>query len=139
MSNLAQNETQRSHDGFVARRIGTHRRRIVRILFVEDKKSDVELCLQELKRMDFAVSMDWAQTPEEFAECLRTESHDLVVCDYSMPGWTGMEALDLLRRANQDIPFILVSSILDEDMTDAFIRKGAFDCVDKNRLNRKIH
>jgi diguanylate cyclase (GGDEF)-like protein/PAS domain S-box-containing protein len=136
MSNLVQNETQRSHDGFVARHIATHRRRIVRILFVDDKKSDVELCLQELKRMDFAVSMDWAQTPEEFAECLRTESHDLVVCDYSMPGWTGIEALDLLRRANQDIPFILVSSILDEDITDAFIRHGAFDCVDKNRLNR---
>ena len=67
---------------------------------------------------------------------MRTQSYDVIVCDYSMPGWTGMEALELLHQANQDIPFILATSILDEDMTDAFIRKGAFDCVDKNRLNR---
>ena len=47
-----------------------------------------------------------------------------------------MEALELLHQANQEIPFILATSILDEDMTDAFMQKGAFDCVDKNRLNR---
>ena len=53
-----------AHSGIMkdlARRIATHRRRIVRILFVDDKESDVELCLQELKRMDFAVSSDWVQ------------------------------------------------------------------------------
>ena len=109
---------------------------MVRILFVDDKESDVELCLHELKRMDFAVSSDWVQDPAEFRERLRTQSYDVIVCDYSMPGWTGMEALELLHQANQEIPFILATSILDEDMTDAFIRKGAFDCVDKNRLNR---
>ncbi len=136
MSNPAQNETHSNRHSLVARRVATHRRRIVRILFVDDKKSDVELCLQELKRMDFAVSMHRVQTSAEFAERLRTQSYDLIVCDYSMPAWTGMEALDLLRQSTLDIPFILVSSILDEDMTDAFLRKGAFDCVDKNRLNR---
>ncbi len=47
-----------------------------------------------------------------------------------------MEALELLHQAKQDIPFILATSILEEDMIDAFIRNGAFDCVDKNRLNR---
>jgi diguanylate cyclase (GGDEF)-like protein/PAS domain S-box-containing protein len=136
MSNLAQNESHPKHHSIVARRIATHRRRIVRVLFVDDKKSDVELCLQELKRMDFAVSMDWVQAPAEYAERLRTQSYDLIVCDYSMPTWTGMEALDLLLKVSPDIPFILVSGILDEDMTDDFIHKGAFDCVDKNRLNR---
>jgi diguanylate cyclase (GGDEF)-like protein/PAS domain S-box-containing protein len=47
-----------------------------------------------------------------------------------------MEALELVRQLNQEIPFILATSTLDEAMTDAFIRKGAFDCVNKNRLNR---
>jgi diguanylate cyclase (GGDEF)-like protein/PAS domain S-box-containing protein len=136
MSNLAQNETSRNHLGFISRRIATHRRRIIRILFVDDRKSDVELCLQELKRMDFAVSKDWAQTSEEFAKLLRTQSYDLIVCDYSMPGWTGMEALELLHRFNPETPFILVSSALNENMTDAFLRRGVFDFVDKNRLNR---
>jgi DNA-binding NtrC family response regulator len=88
------------------RRVAIHRHRVVRILFVDDKKSDVELCLQELKRMDFEVSKDWVQTPKEFAKHLRTRTYDLIVCDYSMPDWTGMEALELLHLFNTDIPFI---------------------------------
>ena len=109
---------------------------MVRILFVDDKKSDVDLCLQELKRMDFAVSSDRVQSPADFGKRLRTHSYDVIVCDYSMPGWTGMDALELLNRANRGIPFILATSILEEEMTNAFIGKGAFDCIDKNRLNR---
>jgi diguanylate cyclase (GGDEF)-like protein/PAS domain S-box-containing protein len=136
MSNLAQNGMHSNHHTLATRRMATHRRRIVRILFVGDKKSDVELCLQELKRMDFAVSMDWVQGTEEYEERLRTQSYDVIVCDSSMPAWTAMEALDLLRQVSPEIPFILVSSVLDEEMTDAFIHKGAFDCVNKNRLNR---
>jgi diguanylate cyclase (GGDEF)-like protein/PAS domain S-box-containing protein len=136
MSHLSQNETPRNHQSHPARRIATHRRRIVRILFVDDKESDVERCLQELKRMDFAVSADWVQVPAKFGERLRMQTYDVIVCDYSMTSWTGMEALEILQQENQEIPFILTSSILDEDMTDAFLRKGAFDCVDKNRLNR---
>jgi len=109
---------------------------MVRILFVDDRESDVEQCLHELKRMDFAVSADWVQLAAAFEERLRTQSYDVIVCDSSMPNWTGMEALELVHQLNQDIPFILATSSLDETVADAFIRKGAFDCVDKNRLNR---
>jgi len=131
-----QNERLQNHQLLGARLIATHRRRIVRILFVDEKESDVELCLHELKRMDFAVSSEWIRVAAEFRERLRTQSYDVIVCDYSMPAWTGMEALELLQQSNQDIPFILAARNLDEDITGAFMRKGAFDCVDKNRLNR---
>jgi diguanylate cyclase (GGDEF)-like protein/PAS domain S-box-containing protein len=135
---MVQNDAQRNPQIVAVRRIATHRRRMVRILFVDDRESDVELCLQELKRMDFAVSADWVQVPAEFAERLRTQSYDAIVCEYSMKGWTGMEALELLQHTNQEIPFILATRNLHEAMTvtDAFLRKGACDCVDKNRLNR---
>src|ERR1017187_331226 len=136
MPHPAQNETQQYRQNLAVRGIETLRRRIVRILFVDDRESDVELCLHELKQMDFAVSADWVQAREEFGERLRMQSYDVIVCDYSMLGWTGMEALELLNQANQEIPFILATSILEEDIADAFLRKGAFDCVDKNRLNR---
>jgi diguanylate cyclase (GGDEF)-like protein/PAS domain S-box-containing protein len=136
MSQPAQNETNWTPQNHPARRIATHRRRMVRILFVDDMESDVERCLQELKRMDFAVAADWVQSPGEFEERLRAQSYDVIVCDYAMPTWTGMEALDLLHQVKQETPFILASGNLDEAMTDAFIREGAFDCVDKNRLNR---
>ena len=111
---------------------------MVRILFVDDRESDVALCLHELKRMDFAISSDWVQVAGEFEERLRTQSYDVIVCDYSMPTWTGMEALELAHQVNPEIPFILAAKGLNESatLTDAFIRKGAFDCLDKNRLNR---
>jgi len=136
MTKLARTDRQQNHPSFIVHRVATHRSRIVRILFVDDKQCDVDLCLQELKRMDFAVSKDWVQLPGEFAERVLAESYDVIVCDYSMPSWTGMEALDLLHRHTIETPFILVSGVLDEEMTDAFLRKGAFDCVDKNRLHR---
>ena len=109
---------------------------MIRALIVEDDLADVELCLQELKRMDFAVTADWVQLQAEFVERLRTQSYDVIVCASSMPSWTGMEALELLHQAKQEIPFILTASTLEEAITDGFLRKGAFDCVDKNRLNR---
>src|ERR1035437_8377181 len=129
MPHPAQNEPYRYHQNLAPRRIETLRRLIVRILFVNDRESDVERCLQELKRMDFAVSADWVQVPAEFVERLRTQSYDVIVCDYSMPSWTGMEALELLHQLNQEIPFILATGILEKEMMDAVIRKGAFDCV----------
>jgi diguanylate cyclase (GGDEF)-like protein/PAS domain S-box-containing protein len=119
-----------------ARHLAIHRRRMIRILFVDQKESDVELCLHELKRMDFVVSSDWVQLLGEFRERLRTQLYDVIVCDYTLPGWTGMEALDLLQQSNVYIPFVLSASHLDEAMADAFMQKGAFDCLDKNRLNR---
>jgi len=109
---------------------------MVRILFVDHRESDVEPCLQELKRMDFAVTSDWVQFPAEFLERLRTQSYDVIVCNFALPGWTGMEALDLLHRSNVDIPFVLSASHLDEATADTFMKKGAFDCLDTNRLNR---
>jgi diguanylate cyclase (GGDEF)-like protein/PAS domain S-box-containing protein len=132
----AHNEKRQNHQFPGARLIATHRRRTVHILFVDDIESDVELCLHELKRMDFAVSSDWVQVPSEYRERLRTQSYDVIVCDNSMPGWMGMEALEILQQTNQNIPFILATGNLEEDIADTFMRNGAFDCVDKKRLNR---
>src|SRR5260370_3306033 len=98
MAHPAKNETNWTPQNLPARRIATHRRRMVRILFVDDRESDVERSLQELKRMDFAVAADWVQGPEEFGERLRAQSYAVIVCDYSMPCWTGMQALDLLHQ-----------------------------------------
>jgi diguanylate cyclase (GGDEF)-like protein/PAS domain S-box-containing protein len=135
MSHLAQNGTPRNGQNLAAR-LATHRRRKVRILFVDDRESDVERCLHELKRMDFAVFADRVQIPAEFGERLRAQPYDVIVSDYSMLSWTGIAALDLSHQSDQETPFILVASALDEGMRDTFMRKGAFDCVDKNRLDR---
>src|ERR1700688_1771286 len=118
MAHPAHNESRSEHQAFAARQIATHRRRKVRILFVDDRKSDVERCLHELKQMDFAVFADRVQIPAEVGERLRAQPYDVIVSDYSMLSWTGIAALDLLHQSDQETPFILVSSTLDEDMRD---------------------
>src|ERR1700690_1181825 len=95
---LSQILTFQQHPIQAAHRIPTHRRRKVRILFVDDKESDVELSLHELKRMDFAVSADWVQTLDDYKKRLGTQSYDAIVCEFSMTAWTGMEALEILNQ-----------------------------------------
>src|ERR1700722_5574305 len=85
-----------------SRQLATQRRRAVRILFVNEKRAGVQLCLNELKRMDFSVSSDRVQTAADFQEQLRTKSYDVIVCEYSMPNWTGLEALQFLQQSKQD-------------------------------------
>ncbi len=133
---IVQNETQQIHQSSGVNRFPAHQRRIVRILFVNDRESDVKLCLREFKRMGIPVSIDWVRDRAGFGERLRTKPYDVVVCDSSMATWTGIEVLELLRRVNQEIPFVLAANTLVQEMKNAYLRRGAFDCVDKSRLNR---
>jgi PAS domain S-box-containing protein len=109
----------------------------LRVLFVEDQMADVELCLRELRRAGLEVDADVARNRGEFLEFLRQGGHDLVLCDYNLPEWTGLDALEALRRhGNEDIPFILVSGSVGEEAAVELVRKGASDFIIKDRLVR---
>src|SRR5450759_5974335 len=136
MLQIAQQEPHQGHRGFGQRSLPTHRRRMIRALIVDDDLTDVELCLQELKRAQFAISADVVKTPADFIERLLKESYEVVLAAASVPGWTGLQALALLQEQEQEIPFILVTKDLETKIVDEFMRKGASDCVDKNRLVR---
>jgi diguanylate cyclase (GGDEF)-like protein/PAS domain S-box-containing protein len=109
---------------------------MIRALIVDDNLADVELCLQELKKAQFAVSADVVKTPEGFAERLRKERYDVVLADTAVPDWTGLQALALLQEMEHEIPFILVTKDPESEIADIFMKLGASDCVDKNRLVR---
>ena len=136
MHQLAQKETLQDHRGPAQRSLPTHRRRMIRALIVDDDLADVELCLQELKRAQFAISADVVKTRADFIERLRMERYDVVLADTAGAEWTGLQALALLQEQEQEIPFILVTKPLETDVVDEFMRKGASDCVDKTRLVR---
>src|SRR5712691_4097111 len=78
----------------------------LRVLLVEHCRSDAELCLQELKRAGFEVHCDIVQSPEEFSERIRSSTYDVVLADYQLPQWAGMDALALLRQLGKEIPFL---------------------------------
>jgi len=115
-----------------------HTRRQLRLLCVDRNSAEVELWLQELKRAQVAVRADLVQTREEFTERLRAQSYDVVLAEDSLSGWTGMDALELLRQQDKEIPFVLVTDTLRADIAEEFIKKGASDCVDKGHLVRLL-
>jgi diguanylate cyclase (GGDEF)-like protein/PAS domain S-box-containing protein len=136
MLHVAQNETEQDHRILAQRRLPTHRRRMIRALIVDDDLANVELCLQELKRAQFAISADVVKTRLDFVERLRMKRYDVVLAAVFVPEWTGLQALALLQMQEQEIPFILITSPLETEIVAEFMRRGAFDCVDKTRLVR---
>lgn len=108
----------------------------LRLLMVEDSTADVELELMTLRKNGFDVSADLAQTAEEFTLRVRTTTYDVILADYNLPQWRGTEALGILSRENLDVPLIVVTGYLGEEKAVDYIKRGATDCVLKDRLAR---
>ena len=133
---LQQNEMGQVRHALTASNIATYRRRIVRLLIAHDHEADVEPWLQELKKVQFAVSADVVQTPETFITRLRTQEYDVVLATGGMTNWTGSQVLEALRLEDKDTPFIFLGNASEEDLLEESIKKGASDCVCRNRLAR---
>ncbi|RPI13624.1 MAG: PAS domain S-box protein [Acidobacteriales bacterium] len=108
----------------------------VTILLVEDDPADAELNVIELKKAGIQATVDVASTRGGFIEKLHSHSYDLVLSDYAMVSWDGLEALDILRRDELDIPFILVTGALGEERVVECFARGVTDVVFKDRLGR---
>ncbi len=108
----------------------------LRALLVEDNALDAELVLRELSKESFDVSAVIVQDEAGFAQALLTHSPEVVLADYNLPNWKGMEALNVLRRQGLDIPMILVSGALGDVLAVECIRQGATDYVLKDGLAR---
>jgi len=108
----------------------------VRALAVEDEPADVELALRTLQQAGSDTTMDVAQTAEEFTELVRKNSYDVILADYKLPGWNGMESVEILRREGLDVPVILVTGALGELTAVECIKQGAADYVLKDHLAR---
>jgi len=108
----------------------------LRVLHVEDNELDAELVAQALRKGGFSFSVVVVQTETGFERQLRLQSPDVVIADYNLPQWKGMEALDVLRREGLEIPLILVSGALGDVTAVECIKRGATDYVLKDGLAR---
>jgi diguanylate cyclase len=110
----------------------------LRLLLIEDSPDDAALVVRELTRGGYDVDVDRVDTPEALVAALKRQSWDIVVADYTMPGFTGTAALTLLRQHDADLPFIFVSGTMGEDAAVAAMRTGAHDYLMKGALKRLI-
>src|SRR5262245_54077060 len=107
----------------------------LRILYLEADQASAEPALDALRRSGITVVCELVSGRAEFAARLAGD-FDLVLAGYSLPGWTGMDALALLRQRGGDLPFILVTGSLDTDAAVQCVREGASDSVLKSHLGR---
>ncbi len=108
----------------------------VRVLVVEDSEEDALLILRELRRGGFEPSYRVIERPEEMRQALSLQEWDLIVADYSMPHFDGAMALELLKSTKLDIPFIIVSGKIGEDVAVEAMKAGAHDYIMKGNLAR---
>ena len=110
----------------------------LRALLIEDSEDDALLLVRHLTRGGYDVQWDRIDTEEQVESAAETNHWDLIICDYSMPGFNGLEALKLFRGRGSDTPFIFVSGTIGEDAAITALRHGAQDYVMKDNLSRLV-
>lgn len=109
---------------------------MLRILLLEDQATDAELVERELRRSGVSATVVRVANEADFREALRTMQADVVLADYHLPGFDGLEALEITRAADPDLPFIFVSGSIGEERAVEALRSGATDYVLKDRMAR---
>jgi len=97
---------------------------------------DADLIAAQLDRLGPGVQAVRAADRAEYAAALQADGFDVILSDYSLPGFDGMSALEMARQAVPDTPFIFVSGVLGEEIAADALKQGATDYVMKSRLNR---
>src|ERR1017187_6158061 len=107
----------------------------LQILIVEDSPEDVELMVAELRHADFAPQWKRVETEADFLAEL-DNIPDLILSDYSMPQFSGLRAAELVKESGLNIPFILVSGTVEEEVAVTAMKQGATDYLLKDRIAR---
>src|SRR6266705_4010253 len=112
--------------------------RELRILILEDSPADAELILLELEKVGVAHVSKCVSSKEAFLAALAEYRPSLILSDHNLRGLTGTEALKLTREQFPDLPFIVVTGALGEEMAVETIKRGATDYILKDRLSQLV-
>ena len=108
----------------------------LRVLIVEDSEDDALLVLRELRRSGYAADSARVESAGAMRAALAAHAWDLILSDYMIPGFGGLEALRIAKQSGFDLPFILVSNKVSEETLVEAMRAGATDFLMKDRLER---
>ncbi len=106
------------------------------VLAIEDSPTDALLVERELRRGGYDPVIERVETRAALIDALARCRWDIAISDYSLPGWSGIDALAVVRQTCADLPFILVSGTIGEDVAVQAIKTGASDYLLKDRLTR---
>jgi signal transduction histidine kinase len=110
--------------------------RALRLLLIEDSEDDALLLLHELKRSGYATSHTRVETREELEHALNQGPWDVIITDYGLPRFDGLAAFSMVKQRGLDVPFLIVSGTIGEDVAVEAMKAGVHDYVLKGRLGR---
>ena len=109
---------------------------ILNVLILEDVPADAALMERELKKADFKFKSKIVQAEKDFLYELNSFKPDIILSDYRLPAFNGLEALEIVKNISPDTPFIIVTGTLDEITAVSCIKKGVWDYILKGNLIR---
>jgi diguanylate cyclase (GGDEF)-like protein/PAS domain S-box-containing protein len=109
---------------------------MIRLLLVEDSEDDATLAVRMLERAGLRLRHERGASAAPMRAALARQAWDAVISDYRMPGFSGLEALAIARESGLDIPFILISGTIGEELAVQAMKAGASDYVMKRDLSR---
>lgn len=110
----------------------------LRALIVEDNADDAALLVRVLRQGNYDLTWERVDTAAGLQEALRRRTWDIVISDYSMPQFTGLTALQVVKAHDDNLPFLLISGTVGEDIAVNAMRAGANDYVMKDNPSRLI-
>src|SRR5689334_21406882 len=108
----------------------------LKVLHIEDEERDAALIARHLSRAGYEIVYECVDTPDALTKALKTRDWDVILCDYSMPHFNALQALELIKEIKLDIPFIIISGTIGEDAAVEAMRAGAHDYLMKASLAR---
>lgn len=103
---------------------------------MEDNPADADLCIRRLERSNIDVDLDVARSAQEFMQLAGSQVYDVILADYNLPDWSGLEALHWVRSLNRDTPMVLVTGTLGDELAIECMKAGVTDYVLKDNLER---
>jgi signal transduction histidine kinase len=110
----------------------------LRVLFVEDSEDDMRLLVRQLRQGGYAPTFERAETSDGLRAALHRGGWDIIISDYSMPRFSGLEALAVTLQLAPEVPFLLVSGTVGEEVAVESIKAGAADYLMKQNLIRFV-
>ena len=111
----------------------------LKILLLEDREEDFFIISRTLRRDGLEFEARRVDCIEEFERTIIEHEWDLIISDFNLPGFSAIQALDLMRESRPEVPFIVVSGSIGEEQAVELIRHGASDFLMKDRLARLSH
>lgn len=110
----------------------------LRALLIEDSEIDAELILLQLTRGGYSVIQERIETNIQMKAALEKQTWDVIISDYSLPNFSAPDALEILNESGLDIPFIVVSGKIGEEIAVSLMKSGAHDYLKKDTLTRLV-